>query len=329
MKAGQRADDTLRLSSEEQRQRLMVQAAKAYYDLGRTQSEIAEDLSLNRWQVGRLLRDARDAGIVRIEINPPTPRAPDLEAAVQRQFGLRDAVVVPAPSDDRALTLDAVATEAARFLNALHPKPGDVGVSWGRTMTAVARRLPHRWNEGVRVVLLNGATTLRSGGSLSNTVAEQFAVTGGGEAWLLPLPAILGSSESRRVLERDPIVGQVMRMARETPFACFGIGLVSGSSVLVESGYLTDAEVADLGARGAVGDILGRFVDAQGEPVDRDLDDRTVGLPLAALREKPLSIAVAAQADKARAVRACLAAGYANVLICDAATARLLVEDPA
>src|SRR5258708_19373159 len=84
-----------RVSSEEQREHLMVQAAKLYYDLDRTQSEIAKQLGLTRWQVGRLLHEARELDIVRIDIAPRSPRRPDLESALQRRFGLREAVVLP------------------------------------------------------------------------------------------------------------------------------------------------------------------------------------------------------------------------------------------
>ena len=48
----------------------MVQAAKLSYDLDMSMSDIGKEIGLTRWQVGRLLKDARELGIVRIDIVP-------------------------------------------------------------------------------------------------------------------------------------------------------------------------------------------------------------------------------------------------------------------
>jgi len=149
--------------SAEQRELLMIQAAKRYYGLNLTIGDLAKEMGLTRWQARRLLDEARASGIVRIEIVPRASRCPDLESRLQRCFGLKEAVVAP-PSgddDDEALMLDGVAQAAAKFIAALGAAPL-IGVSWGRTMSAVARRLPSFWNEGVEVVLLNGAMNICS-----------------------------------------------------------------------------------------------------------------------------------------------------------------------
>jgi deoxyribonucleoside regulator len=328
------ADLGHRVTSDAQREQFMVQAAKLYYDLDRNQSEIAQELGLTRWQVGRLLQEARETGIVRIEIVPRSQRRPDLEAKLQALWGLREAIVVPGPAPgpakdegpaDEAIAIDAVAQAAAQYLAALAPRPGLVGVSWGRTMTAVARRLPPRWNEGVQVVLLNGATAIRGTAFRTNAVAEGFAEAGPGSATLLPVPAIVGNPATRAVLEADPVIAGILDTARAAPVACFGMGPMASRSVHVDSGYLDAGEIEALQRAGAVGDVLGRFLDAEGRIVSPELDARTIGLRPEALREKSHSIGVAAGAQKAGIARACLVAGFVNVLVTDAATAAQLL----
>jgi len=315
------ADLGHRVTSDAQREQFMVQAAKLYYDLDRNQSEIAQELGLTRWQVGRLLQEARETGIVRIEIVPRSQRRPDLETRLQARWGLREAIVVPSPANgegpaDEAIAIDAVAQGAAQYLAA---------VSWGRTMTAVAKRLPPRWNEGVQVVLLNGATAIRGTAFRTNAVAEGFAEAGPGSATLLPVPAIVGNPATRAVLEADPVIAGILATARAAPVACFGMGPISSRSVHVESGYLDAGEIEALQRAGAVGDVLGRFLDAEGRIVSPELDARTIGLRPEALRQKSHSIGVAAGAQKAGIARACLVAGFVNVLVTDAATAAQLL----
>lgn len=96
----------------------------------------------------------------------------------------------------------------------------------------------------------------------------------------------------------------------------------------MSSGYLAQDDIARLRALGAVGDVLGRFVDAEGRIADPALDDRTVGLRLDHLPRKDWAIGVVAGAEKHQIARAALTAGYVSVLVTDEATARnILGED--
>jgi deoxyribonucleoside regulator len=319
----------LRSLSTEAREALTVQAAKAYYDLDRTMAEIAKSLGLTRWQVARLLKDAREQGVVRIEIVPRVQRRPALESRLQRAYGLTEAIVVPdeageAGEDDRAI--DSAAQAAGQFLAALNPRPTLVGVSWGRTMAAVAHWLPARWNDGVEVVLLNGAMNIRATATRTTNIAELFALAGNGRATLLPVPAIVGRAETRLVLEQDPVIESVLALGREAPVVCFGLGGMSPDSVLVQSGSIREADIARLRKAGAVGDILGRFLDKTGTVVDPALDARTIGLDPQALRTRRVAMGVAVGRSKHSIVLAALRAGLVNVLVTDDRTALVALE---
>jgi deoxyribonucleoside regulator len=319
-----------RLPVDENRDHLMVQVAKLYYDLDHTQAEIATELGLTRWQVGKLLSGARTAGIVRIEITPRVSRKTSLEVELQQRFRLRDAIVVPMGEiTDPSLLIDSVAQAAASYLANLNPKPQLLGVSWGRTMAAVARALTPGWNPGVHVVLVNGNSALHVTSSRNTAVAEDFAASAGGQATLLPVPAIVGKRSTRDALEEDPIIGRVLSLAEAAPVAVFGMGGLSHQSVLTDSGYLAQDDIARLRALGAVGDVLGRFVDADGHIADPGLDDRTVGLRLDRLQQKEWAIGVVAGEEKHPIARAALKAGYVTVLVTDEATARNILDEPA
>jgi deoxyribonucleoside regulator len=321
-------DIQFRNLSPEQREQLMIQVAKRYYQLDLTMSDIADELGLTRWQASRLLTEAREVGLVRIEIVPHAPRLPSLESELQRAFGLKESVIVPCSADeDAALVLDGVARAAGQFLAGLG-KLQSIGLSWGRTMTAVARRLPPFWNDGVEVVLLNGAMNIRSAGPQTNNVAELFARAARGTATLLPVPAIFGHAATRRALEEDPTIAGVLELGRKVPVICFGIGALTSDSVLIQSGFVSTEEAARLKDIGVVGDILSRFIDSRGGIVDRELDDRTIGASLESCRNRELSIGVAAGVHKAPAILACLRARYINVLITDELTALRLLETP-
>ena len=85
----------LRNLSTEQREQLMIQVAKRYYHLDMTMSDLSTELGLTRWQASRLLTEAKEIGLVRIEIVPHTPRLPGLDKVVVHETAdaWRDAVI--------------------------------------------------------------------------------------------------------------------------------------------------------------------------------------------------------------------------------------------
>ncbi|MFE7046734.1 sugar-binding domain-containing protein, partial [Streptomyces atratus] len=90
---------------------------------------------------------------------------------------------------------------------------------------------------------------------------------------------------------------------------------------------LSAAELAGIRERGAVGDISGRFFDADGAAVPGEVDERLIGLSLEQLRAVPVRIGVARGADKRRALAVALRHGLINVLVTDVSTAETLLAD--
>jgi len=306
--------------------RLMLRAAQLYYHEDLTQNEVGKRLGVSRFKVGRLLERALREEAVRIEIVHPAARLVALEDALVERFGLRDAVVIDAPTvgspaTDEQLCRERVAAAAAEHLVALHPG-GAIGVSWGKTMLELAAQLRPGWTKATEIVQLNGAISRSAQPTRYQEVVERFGVTTGAEIRLMAAPAIVGSAKLRRALEADPAVGEIIEVARRAPSAVFGMGLMGTESVHVTSGYLDGKELKRLEDAGAVGDVLGRFVTIDGDIALPSLNDRTVGLPLDDLRAKPLTVGLAAGRERGPIALAALRAGLMRVFIADETTAR-------
>ncbi|QTV79543.1 sugar-binding transcriptional regulator [Microbacterium sp. NIBRBAC000506063] len=306
---------------------LMVRVAELTYDQGKSQAEVGALLKISRWKVGRLLARAREEGIVRIEIVHPRARLLSLERELSARFGLAGAAIVPV-SEDSESTLERVAVAAADLLAAIRPTPRVLGVSWGRTLAAVAEALPEDWATGISVVQLNGGVSLnrRSGGAAS--VAMTIAQRGGGQATLLPSPAILERVETKEAIESDRTVAGILDAAARAQVLLFSAGPCDHSSAHIENGYLSPDDIDELSRRGAVGDVLGRYIDADGNIVDPQLDARTVGVGLDRLREATTpSIFVTMGGAKYDIARTVVTSGLCSVLVTDEMTARVLLEE--
>lgn len=306
---------------------LAVRAAELYYEENKTQDEIGAILRVTRWKVGRLLAQARERGIIRIEIVHPRARRLALERELTSRFALNDAIVVPAPSDDVELQA-RVAEAAADYLVSHRPVPRLLGVSWGRTLHQVAEALPVGWSTGVNVVQINGGVSLSKRPGTAASTAVMIAQKAAGQATLLPTPAILERLETKRAIEGDRTVSGVIQMARGASAYLYSAGVADTSSVHVDSGYLTAADIARLVERGAVGDVIGRYITADGAIADPELDARTLGLSLEELRDSGTSILVIGGEPKHAVAHAIVTHGLCSVLVTDEHTARALLGHP-
>jgi len=306
---------------------LSIRAAELYYEENLTQEEIGRNLQITRWKVGRLLTQAKDEGFVRIEILHSRARRPQLERRLREERGLADAVVVSRAgvrSEDELQ--QRVAQAAADHLTGLRPSPRVLGVSWGRTLSDIAHHLRDGWSQATDVVQINGGVSMSQRPGTAAATAVSIAQKGGGTAALLPSPAILEQRATKEAIEADRVVARVLDAARSANAYLFSAGAADHGSVHVDSGYLTTPDIDRLVAAGAVGDVVGRYIDAGGRIVDADLDARTVGLSLDDLRRADIAIAAIAGAPKRAIASAVVASGLCTVLVTDESTAQHLLD---
>ncbi|MEU0478965.1 sugar-binding domain-containing protein [Streptosporangium sp. NPDC006013] len=304
----------------------LYQVAVRYYESGETQEQIAHAMHLTRWKVGRMLAEAREVGIVRIEVLHPRSRVGALERALSKRFRLRETIVVAGSGGDEQVRKQ-VAAAGADHLVAMRPVPRLIGVSWGRTLDRLAGELTPGWATGVNVVQINGALSRSRQPTGAGSMASSIAHHGGGTATLLAAPAILEQQSTRAALENDRAVSDVLTLAARADLFLFSPGGMGSDSVLVDSGQIDAGDLDRLAAAGAVGDVLGRFIDARGQIVDPDLDGRTLGLSLDLLRSPTTSVALVSGSAKRAVCRAVVTSGLCDVLITDDQNATHLLEE--
>ena len=76
---------------------------------GRPLNEIAEEIGRSRFATARMVRRARELGLIEVRPTMPVPIDADLSARIARQFGLRSALVVATRSTDDAEVREALA----------------------------------------------------------------------------------------------------------------------------------------------------------------------------------------------------------------------------
>lgn len=307
---------------------LVVRAARLYYEQGRSQTEVAQELGLSRSNVSRILTQARERGIVEISIHDPDgpPRHhPAVEAALGARYSLREAHVVSAA---RTPGLEAVARQASALITERAAQVRSIGLSWGQTVQRVVEQLePVRLRPAPRVLpLVGGHSTLdqfESGESVLRVMASRF----GARAEMLYAPAVLEAATTVSTLRRESSIASVLEAAAQVELALVGMGSMGmhSSPHIVEQMGLSEQEHAAFLAQEPVGDVCGRFVDAHGVPVGAPTDQRVLAVTFSELLRIPEVVGVAAGAEKAPGVAGVLRSGTVDTAVVDVDLARELL----
>ncbi len=308
------------------RSRLLIEAARLYYEHNLNQAQIATRLDVSRPGVSRLLQEARDTGIVKIQIVDPGARGTRLESALREKYGLKHAIVVPSDKQDTVLK-SRMGSALITLLDQLLTENTTLGVSWGSTLQAATEHLKPRRVKNMTVVQLNGGVSKAELDTHATEIAGRMGENYQAIPYLLPLPAIVDTAELKKAIISDRNIAKTLKLAREADIAVFTVGAFGSKSVLVQADYFEEAEVQALIQAGAVADICSRLIKADGSICSPELDDRTIGIELAELKARPFSIAVAGGLNKAQAIRAGLAGGYFISLITDEDVARQLLDE--
>jgi DNA-binding transcriptional regulator LsrR (DeoR family) len=310
-----------------EREESMRLAATMYYLQDEPMDAIARRLGTSRSTVSRLLKAARDGGMVQIAVRAETDAATGVAAQLMSTFGVR-AHVVPvrarAPEVDR---LDKVANVAARLLMDLFDDEMVLGVAWGTTVSAVARALGRKPTRGGTVVQLNGAAnTVTSGVDYASTIVTAYGAAFDAEVRHFPVPAFFDFADTREAMWRERSVQRVLSVQRRADIALFGVGALGGQfpSHVYSAGYLDDGDLAALYAAGVVGDVCTVFLRQDGSYQDIAINRRATGPTPAELASIPRRLCVVAGEAKLRPLVAAMRAGVVTDLIIDEPTARRL-----
>lgn len=302
-------------------------AVKLYYGEGLNQSEVAAELGVSRPTVSKLLARGKERGFVTITIHDPREEASEVGGRLRAKFGLVEVRLAQPPRSGEAVLLKELGRIGAHMLEELVVDGTMLGVSWGKTMYAVSRQLSRTEVQGVEVIQLKGGMS-QSGKSTNDIrTIEGFCSAFGAYARTLPLPVIFDSVETKRIVEQDRHIAQILQLGRDVDVAVFTVGAIAEANLAMDLTQLSDDERARLSER-AVGDACSRFYRADGGVALPEVDARTVGITLHDLRRVPIRLLVAGGAAKTRAIEAALRTGLATHLVIDEATAARVLEYP-
>ncbi len=305
---------------------LIKEAAWLYYHDELNQSEIAERMQLSRASVVNYLSEARDRGWVKLYLDSDVFLGHRFAAELCKAYGLTEALIVSDAPHEPNLSESRVVHAAADWLPRLL-EPGDrLGVSWGETIFRLAQTVPRQIIQDLTVVQLLGSRPAALGFA-AETCTTILAQQLGAHCVNLHVPLLLSDKDLADRLRHEPVVAQQLMAVAHCNKTVLACGTCEADAHIVRTGLLSPEDLATLRRQGATGVICGRLIDADGQAVPADIEDRMIGVTLEQMRGKDMSLLVAAGNNRARSARAAILGGYATHLATSASIARTLLEE--
>jgi DNA-binding transcriptional regulator LsrR (DeoR family) len=310
--------------------RLIARVARMYYEWDMRQSEIAKQLDLSQATVSRLIGRSKEEGIIRISVNLPTGVYTELEETLVKKFGLRDAIVVDSLDDNEKLIQRDLGAATAYYLESAIRPNEIIGISsWSATLLALVDSLhPLPKKPGVKVVQLLGGVGNPAVEAHATRLTSRMAQLVNGDAVYLPVAGILATSAARDVLMADEVTQQAVQLFDKVTTALVGVGALDPSPLLAQSGNIFSPQELDLlRSEKAAGDILLRFYDRNGVPVETGLENRVISMTLEQLSNVNRAIGVAGGSRKYAGILGALRGKWINLLVTDHFTAERLAKE--
>ena len=301
----------------------VAQVARRFYLLGHSKQDIARELGMSRFKVARLLQEARETGVVRIEIAAPALVDEELSDSLARAYGLHHALVLDVPDEPESEMRRHLARVTADLLSEIVTDDDVLGIGYGRTLSETTAALTR----------LARCTTVQLAGALLGVHTEETSIElvrrvarlSGGPVYPLYTPQILPDEAVAEALRAQQSVAEAYALYHRLTKAVVAVGSWNPvHSLLYEA--LPDDVREDLRRRGAVAEMCTTLVDLDGQDVAPELTERCISIRGQQLRETAEVIAVAGGVYKIDAITGVLRGGYAHSLITNASVARGLLD---
>lgn len=312
----------------EDREELLVRISEMYYVKECSQMDIARAVGFTRSAVSRMLKEAKEKGIVEIQIRRPLRFDEALAQALRQRFALQSAHVVAWDKESDYDELRArLGKAAAQVLTGLLTHNLVIGVAWGTTVNATIAALEVKDRVPVTVVQLVGVLGSSSHASNAHALVQSLAGKVGGEGVYMYTPFIVDSEETARSLRNSENVRTAIEAGQHCDIALLGIGATDPDfCALYQSGHISRGTLAALRRAGAVGDVSAHFFGIDGRATDTDFHNRLIGIALDDLLAIPTRLGVAGGRAKAQAILGALRGRLINVLVTDSPTAAQVLE---
>jgi deoxyribonucleoside regulator len=307
---------------------LMVKVAQMYFIDGLKQEDIAKQLQISRSLISMILTEAKEVGIVEINVRNPMLNNDELAGEIESMFNLKKCIIVPTAVQDTGTLRKLVAQRAVDVFNEEIGNRNTVGLAWGRTCYEfVSYYKPGKIFKDVNIVPLIGGSNQTAPYFQLNEMVRLFTEKINGSPFFLHAPALTASPEEQELFMKSPSMQVILEKWANLDIIICGIGTLPDPVNTDREIYTGENEIyTQLGKNEVIGDICAKYFNIQGDFVKAENSHRIISIPLEQLRIAKKIICVASGTEKDQSVLGALRTDIVDVFVSDEQTAKAVLR---
>ena len=293
-----------------------------YYEQNYTQTDIAKKLNISRPTIASMLNEAKQNGIVQINIVKAYSNILDLQKKIKAKYNLKEVLI----SAENSLTPKKdVGVLCANYIE--HSLKGyeKIGISFGTTVHEYVKNAGYYEFSNITITPMMGGVDLKNEALHSNQLCFRLASKYNCDVNFFYAPVKAESIEQKNMLMESKLVQNALYNAKNVDIGIFGVGNPANQSTYQKLKYLSDAELSEFSKKGVIGDVCTSFYNRKSEMVKSKLSEHLIGLNLEDLKKIPEVIVLATGIQKTVSVMTLLENHYIDTLIADFELAKNLI----
>ncbi len=309
------------------KEELLILVASLYYIENLGQAKVAQLAGISQANVSRLLSEARKCGIITINVKPFSPRNESFEQHLVEKFSLNHAIVINSSAHRNPVQQrQAIGYFSAPYVSDLIKTNNTVCLAAGRHIQALVENMKTTSNS-TNVLFIQAMGHIRNDIHDDDAfeITRKLAKIWNGASRSIQAPAITSDMETYRAFTSHRQIKSILNQMNSADLAIVGVGTRS-DSVFLDREFISPQDMSHLFKQGVVGEICGQFFDDNGVEADTAYKNRVIGITLDQLRNTPDVIAIASNANRAKAIRAGIRGGIIKSLVLDDKCAEELIS---
>lgn len=298
----------------------LIEISKLYYEKDRTQNEIAKIYQVSRPLVSRMLKEAKDLGIVNIEIRSPLEGNNIVLNKLRNIFNINGGVVVPNLNNDN-ITNDAISKSAINYMLELNVK--NFGIGWGHIIgNLVSLMEKEDVIDGLakKICPLVGNSSVGNRNYHSNELVRIFSLKADALPTYLYAPAVMASEQELNLIKELENYKDTLKSWEDMDIALVNIGNYPSSPDCASVARFGDV----LSQKKAVGRILNYYISVEGEVLYSE-SDYAIQIPLEVLVRTKHVVGICSSNISPKALAGALRTGIINHLIAPEDTVKAVI----
>lgn len=279
---------------------LITQIARDYYLAQLTLGQISQKYQISRYLITKYLKQAREQGIVQINIQTPIARNWTLESKISHKFAL-DNVFIIKDADCLGDSQQNLLTFAAETIQTQIAACHVVTMTWGETVAQVISKFQTHVQEDLLFIPLMGQSLKSESFAGATPLSQKAAAKYHSSYYTLPAPLYLLNDTTRQQLALEPALHVPLAALNQAEFLFTGLG-TAASFHNVPLWQQHQREIfPDVDFQQVAGLLFGRPYDSQGHILNKQ-HDKAFGASIDQIQHIPQRLAIVQSKFKVNAL---------------------------